>query len=287
MIGADLRYGAMSMRVWPYTLSLVALSACSFGSSTPATTDAKVVDGRVIDAAVDARLPDAMIDSNMPARVTAGLQAIWPFDEAAGELAHDRSGLTPAYDLTRLSATNATWSPNGLTFVAPTYAKSAVMLGRPVTACVLAGVGALEAWITPTNDTQGTPQKPVIIAGLVGNINSRGFEISQDHKAIVAHARTSSVPTAPALYADNVIVPGQRMHVMLVQEPTVQKLYINGALTSQQNTSAMLWESYAMYVGADIGLNAPWLGTARLVSLYCSALTAAQVKANFDYGPKL
>lgn len=276
----------MSMRVWSYTLSLVALSACSFSSSA-ATTDAKVVDGRVNDAAVDARLPDAMIDGNMPARVTAGLQAIWPFDEASGDLARDRAGLVPAYDLKLLSTANATWSSEGLTFVKATYAKSAVMLGRPVTACALAGVGALEAWITPANDTQGTPQRPVIIAGLIGNISSRGFEISQDRKAIVAHARTASVPTAPALYADNVAVPGQRIHVMLVQEAMTQKLYINGALKAQQNTSAMAWESYAMYVGADIGLNAPWLGTARLVSLYCSALTPAQVKANFDYGPKL
>lgn len=277
----------MSMRVWPYTLSLVALSACSFGSSTPATSDAKVVDGRVIDAPVDARLPDAMIDSNMPARVTAGLQAIWPFDEGAGDVVHDRRGLTPAYDLTRQIAANTAWSTDGLTFVTPTVAKSAVMLGRPVAACSLAKIGALEAWITATNDTQGTPVKPAIIAGLVGSINSRGFEISQDHKAIVAHARTSSVPTAPPLYADNVIVPGQRIHVMLVQEPTAQKLYINGVLKAQQVTSEMAWESYAMVVGSDSNLNAPWLGTTRLISLYCSALTAAQVKANFDYGPKL
>jgi hypothetical protein len=240
-----------------------------------------------VDAAVNGALLDATVDSDRPARVTTGLQAIWPFDEGAGDVVHDRRGLTPAYDLARPSPTTTTWSAAGLTFIEPTCAKSAMMLGRPVTACGLAGVGALEAWITATNDTQGASARPAIIAGLVGSINSRGFEISQDRKAIVAHARTSSVPTAPPLYADNVIVPGQRIHVMLVQEPTAQKLYINGELKGQQVTSVMAWESFAMFVGADVGLNAPWLGTVSLVSLYCSALTAAQVKANFDYGPKL
>lgn len=281
------------MRTLPLFVAM--LGGCSFSATAPATSDSPVViDGPISDAAIDAKLPDAAIDAG-PGRV-AGAQAQWKFNEGMGQIAADSAGLTPSYDLTRNPATvvNTEWSNGGLTFKAgPTpqliqgsYAASAVRLIRATTTCLANKTATLEAWIAPSNETQGISPRPVIIAGITANINSRSFEIAQVGRNIIARTRTDT-PNAQDLQAMDVVTAGTLIHVALVQEQATQRLYINGVEKDSQVSPLMAWAAYSMYVGGDIGVNAPWLGTARAVVLYCSALTSAQVQGNFAFGPTL
>ncbi|MBP9089079.1 MAG: LamG domain-containing protein [Kofleriaceae bacterium] len=239
----------------------------------------------MLDTAVDARAIDAATDAGSAVRV-AGAQVQWKFNEGAGQFAADSAGLMPAYDLGRASLINSEWSNGGLTFTAKSYAKSAGGLVRPITACQTSKSATLEAWFVPSNAVQGIPTRPVIIAGLSVDIGRRNFEISQVAQHLVARTRTEA-PSAPDLQASNVVAAGTLLHVVLVQEQATQRLYVNGVEKDSQVSSLLDWESTAMYVGSDMGLNASWVGTVRAVVLYCSALTATQVQGNFAFGPTL
>ena len=280
------------------TLSLfvAVLGGCSFNSTTPVNLDSPIVgDGPRSDTPLDAKRPDAAIDAGPAVRV-AGAQAQWKFNEGTGLIAADSAGLTPAYDLTRNATTlvNTDWSNQGLTFKAgPTpnsvqgsYARTTPMLTRPTAACLASKSATLEAWIIPTNESQGIAPRPVIIAGITSNINSRSFELAQVGRHIIARTRTA-MPYAQDMQASDVVTAGTLIHVALVQEQATQRLYINGVEKDSQVSPLLAWEAYPMYVGGDIGLNAPWLGTVRAVVLYCSALTSAQVQGNFAFGPTL
>ena len=279
------------MRTLPLFIAL--LGGCSFSAATPANSDSPiVVDGPVNDTAVDARPIDARpIDAAPVGRVT-GAQVQWKFNEGSGLTAADSAGLTPAYDLVRTSLLNSEWSNGGLTFTAASNARTVSMLTRPTTACLASKSATLEAWIVPKNETQGLPTqpsmppRPAIIAGLTSSINSRSFEISQAGRHIIGRTRTMA-PNALELQASDVVTAGALVHVALVQEQATQRLYINGVEKDSQISPLMSWEAYAMVVGGDTNLNAPWLGTARAVVLYCSALTAVQVQGNFAFGPTL
>lgn len=275
------------MRTLPLFVAL--LGACSFRAGTPANSDSPIVgDGPFSDTVIDARPIDARpIDAGPVGRV-AGAQVQWKFNEGAGVTAADSAMLVPAYDLVRNAATlaNSEWSNGGLTFIAGTYARTALMVTRPVTTCLANQTATLEAWILPKNDTQGVPTRPAIVAGLTANINSRVFEISQVGHHIIGRTRTMA-PNALEMQASDVVTAGALVHVVLVQEQATQRLYINGVEKDSQVSPLMSWEAYAMFVGGDVGLNATWLGTVRAVVLYCSALTAAQVQGNFAFGPTL
>lgn len=275
------------MRTLPLFVAM--LGGCSFSATAPATSDSPVViDGPVSDVAIDARAVDAQPIDAAPAVRVAGAQVQWKFNEGAGLMAADSAGLVPAYDLVRNAVTilNSEWSNGGLTFTAGTYARTASMLMRPTNACLASKAATLEAWILPKNDTQGIPTRPAIIAGITSNINSRSFEISQVGRHIIGRTRTVA-PNAQEMQASDVVTAGALLHVVLVQEQATQRIYINGVEKDSQISPLLNWEAYAMFVGGDIGLNATWLGTARAVVLYCSALTAAQVQGNFAFGPTL
>ncbi len=277
------------------TLSLfvTVLGGCSFSASTPTNSDSPIGrDG----PGTDTRVVDAKPLDAWPRQRVAGAEAQWKFNEGTGLSAADSAGKMPAYDLIRNPATilNTDWSNGGLTFKAgPTpqsvqgsYAKSAVMLTRATATCLANKTATLEAWIAPSNETQGVSPRPVIIAGITSNINSRSFEIAQVGRNIIARTRTDA-PNARNLQAANVVTAGALIHVALVQEQATQRLYINGVEKDSQVSPLMAWEAYPMYVGGDIGLNAPWLGTVRAVVLYCSALTSTQVQGNYAFGATL
>ncbi len=275
------------MRTLPLFIAL--LGGCSFSATTPANSDSPiVVDGPVNDTAVDARPIDARpVDAGPVGRVT-GAQVQWKFNEGSGLTAADSAGLRPAYDLVRNSLTilNSEWSNGGLTFTASTNASTASRLIRPVATCLGTMAASLEAWIVPKNDSQGSATTPAIIAGITASVASRSFEISQAGRHIIGRTRTMA-PNALELQASDVVTAGALVHVVLVQEQATQRLYINGVEKDSQISPLMSWEAYSMVVGGDNNLNAPWLGTARAVVLYCSALTAAQVQGNFAFGPTL
>ncbi len=244
----------------------------------------------VFDSQPDTPL-DGTIDAATDGRTTgraAGAQVQWNFDEGTGITAADSAALVPAYDLVRNEATlaNSEWSNGGLTFTAGTHARTALMLTRPTTNCLANQTATLEAWFVPKNETQGILTRPAIIAGLSASLNSRSFEISQVGLHIIGRTRTAA-PNALEMQASDVVTAGALIHVVLVQEQATQRLYINGVEKDSQISPLMAWESYAMFVGGDVGLNATWLGTVRAVVLYCSALTAAQVQGNFAFGPTL
>lgn len=80
------------------------------------------------------------------------------------------------------------------------------------------------------------------------------------------------------------------MHVALVSEPGgTRHVYVGGVESSSDSRGGDLaaWgTAHRLGLGNEIDGARPWLGSFDLVAIYARALSASEVKQNFDAGPR-
>lgn len=228
------------------------------------------------------------------ARVSAGLIALWQFDEAAGQQVAETSGFATPVTLT--AASPVTWGGGTMTLASSNIVASNTgpNLATRITQRVLGQQGVtLEVWVDPGAGTiQGTVIAPAVVAGIDASVNSRDIAILQSGAQWLGRVRTNMTdPTwangSPDLLpAPQVVVASGMTHVVLVADASTRALYVDGVKVAETTAGVpVAWDgTYRFVLGNELSLNRPWLGTYALVAFFDRALSPAEIQQNFAAG---
>jgi mono/diheme cytochrome c family protein len=216
--------------------------------------------------------------------------ALWEFKTGMGTTAFDSSGIEPAINLNFTG--DVTWLGGWGIKVGP-GGKAQASTGssaRLASALKNAGEFSIEAWVAPAN----VVQEDAHIVSYSGGTTARNFTLAQREYQYQAMTRSNRTDANgdPALLTNAADRDAQAtlQHVVLTYDPiNGRRLYVNGAFTgdndAQRGGSLADWDdSFAFVVGNETSGNRQWQGIVRLVAVHSRALTATQVRQNFDAG---
>jgi hypothetical protein len=249
----------------------------------PTVVDPSLVTSKAL------RLTDGIVASS-GGRQEANVIALYEFKTGTGNTVFDTSGVEPAANLT-LSGAYSWVGGWGVAFTAG-KAQGSTTASRKLNDLINAtGEYSIEAWVAPANVTQDGPSRIISYAG--GSM-SRNFMLGQTLYQYDFLNRTSNSDqngeprhSTPAADED---LQATLQHVVATFDPTNgRRIYVNGKLTNGADPSAggalSDWDnSFALALASEVDNTNRWAGTVRLVAIHNRALTADQVKQNFDVG---
>ncbi len=270
------------------TLTTAALSA---GLHTLAVAGARDLAGNPVAPGTQ-----ATFDVRGLTRVTAGLVALYGFNEGAGTTVFDVSGVGTPMDLTILNPARVTWLGGGVNGVRFATAGSAIQSTgagtKVLTALKNSNALTIEAWVAPANLTQNDMR----IVALALNKEDGGLDVHLAQAADSASCRLrTSVNNSQRLNGAGAFtaVDGLR-HVVITYDAAGasprKRMYVDGVqiATQTQTGDFSTWNvTYPFVLGNVPTLNKSWLGTMRLVAVYDRALSQAEIQQNTDAGPRL
>ena len=218
--------------------------------------------------------------------------AIYEFKEGTGSIAHDTSGVNPALDLTLSSTAAGGYQWVGGWGVQFTGGKAQGLTSTSSKLKNLIGTTSeysIEAWAAPANVTQEESR----IVSYSGGLQSRNFTLGQTLYNYDFFARTANTDAngMPALSTPDAqrVLQATLQHVVVTFDPVNgRRIYVNGVFTGTADSSGAslgTWDdTLAFVLGNEASGNRPWLGTLRMVAIHNRALTAEQIKQNFDAG---
>ena len=145
-------------------------------------------------------------------------------------------------------------------------------------------VDRLERELLPLLRERGTP---TTIVNASGSIVSYSALIGQVGDKWIGRSRSNqtSGDAMPEITATAPIVANKITHLVLVANASARILYVDGMPYSSSPSGAgtVDWdEAYKLRLGDAITYDRQWLGTIWLLAIYDRALSAAEVKQNFD-----
>ncbi|MEW8506535.1 MAG: LamG domain-containing protein [Candidatus Thiodiazotropha sp.] len=253
--------------------------------------------GSIIPTPIDPDLVVSMALSLPEGTVASGgsrqendVVALYEFKTGSGNIAYDTSGVDPANNLTISGA--VTWVEGwGLDF-SDGKAQGSTSDSRKIAQLIQAtGEYTIEAWVVPANVTQEGPAR--IISYSAGT-DVRNFTLGQtlynyDHLHRSSTTDGNGEPAHSTADADEDLQATEQ-HVVATFDPeNGRRLYVDGVFTDDldETESGNLndWDdSYALVLGNEASNDRPWAGKIRLLAIHNRALTAEQIKQNFDAG---
>ncbi|MCG3154872.1 MAG: hypothetical protein DKINENOH_01468 [bacterium] len=233
-------------------------------------------------------------------RVTEGLQALYLFDEGSGNVIHDVAGAGAPLDLTMQQIGNNSqplqWLGKGLRIVQPTVIKSNGPATRLINALKSANEFTIEAWVKRAASIP-LDRSPGRIATLSLDGGHRNFTLGQLHEdRWQVRLRTTNTDdngvrlnNGQPAYQDIDLVP-ELCHVVYTRRTTgTIRFYLNSVDPAPSTRPRLTgdfsnWEEFELALANELSLDRPWLGELHLIAIYSRALTAAEVKKNFEAG---
>lgn len=223
-------------------------------------------------------------------RVETNMIAMWEFKTGKGPIAYDTSGVEPAINL-NLSGDVAWVGGWGIKIGAGGRAQGSTTASKKLSDMIRStGEYTVEAWIAPAN----VVQEDAYALSYAGGAVTRDFTLAQRAYQYEAFSRSDKTDAngAPALLTKDTDRDAQAslQHVVLTFDPVNgRKLYVNGKDTGDVDKSGggslADWDdSFAFLLGNDTSGTKQWQGVVRFAAVHNRALTAAQVKQNFDAG---
>ncbi len=254
------------------------------GGIAPTQVDPALVISKAL------RLTDGVIASQ-GGRHEANVIALYEFKTGTGSTAFDTSGVEPAMNLT-LSGDTEWVGGWGVLFRNGGRAQASTTSSRKLHQLIRAtGEYSIEAWVAPANVSQEGPARMVSYAGSASATN---FTLGQSlyNYNFLQRSSTTGANGLPALSTADAAQRAQTalQHVVAVYDAVNgRRLYVNGEDTGDRDpraagTLADWDDTFAFVIGNEVSGDRPWSGIARLVAVHNRALTAAQIKANFDAG---
>jgi Concanavalin A-like lectin/glucanases superfamily len=223
-------------------------------------------------------------------RFQGSMIAQYMFETGQGSTAYDTSGVTPEADLT-LSG-NVSWVGGwGLSFAMGSSAQASTSASAKI-ANMIQGSGeySIEAWVAPAN----VAQTNAWIVSYSGSNTTRNVTLGQATEQYQGFTRSSVTDTngMPALLTTtaNGAAQAALQHVVLTYDPVNgQKIYVNGIFTGDADPSKggsfANWDSsFALVLGNETSGQRQWQGVIKMVTIYNTALTQAQITQNFNAG---
>ncbi len=228
-------------------------------------------------------------------RVTAGLQALWDFEDASDPTrVPDVSGVSPALDLSIEDPANTIWVPGILSITQPTRVASSGAATQLASALMASGEITLESWVTPANVTQSGPAR---IMTMSSGSATRDFTLGQGMWGSAAtdsyNARLRTTATdpngMPMVDTGGGVARAQLQHVVYTRAADgTAKIWVDGNLELMDQTPGLFqnWDSgFQFALANEISASRPWLGVLHLSAIYDRALTDAEVQQNYSVGP--
>lgn len=224
-------------------------------------------------------------------RFDENIIAKYEFKEGAGSVARDTSGVEPLMHLDLYD----TPMGGGVTFAAGWGLQLAGGRAQAQTGpsnklhqnIGLTGEYSVEVWAAPANVVQNNARRIVTYSGGPA-IASRNFTLGQslyDYNALGNTGTMLSTPNASRS------AQASLQHVVVTYSSSGgRRIYVNGNFTNAVDlvgSSLGAWaDTYAFAIGNEVGGGdaTAWHGTLRFVAIHNRALTADQVKQNFDVG---
>jgi Concanavalin A-like lectin/glucanases superfamily len=223
-------------------------------------------------------------------RYEGSLIAKYMFMTGQGSIAYDTSGVTPEADLS-LSG-NVTWVGGwGLAFAQGSSAQASTSASSKLGTLIQAsGEYSIEAWAAPAN----VAQTNAWIVSYSGSNTTRNMTLGQaatQYQGLTRSSVTDTAGTPPLVTTTtNGAAQAALQHIVLTYDPVNgQKIYVNGAYTgdmdpSKGGTFANWDNTFALVLGNETSGQRQWQGVIKLVAIYSTALTPAQVQQNFAAG---
>lgn len=218
-------------------------------------------------------------------RVSDGLIVFYDFADENGEIIKDRSGVKPSLDLRIKNAAAVSRKSGKLEIRGPASIRSDKPATKVTANLKRSGEMTVEAWIRPAKTSQSGPARIVTISK---NTVLRNFTLGQENATYDARLRASSSDNngLPSIAAQGLKTAWT--HVVYTRRRDGRTaMFVNGRQVSDGRTSGNLnnWvDSYPIALADEISQGRLWLGTYELVAIYRRALSAAEVKQNFDAG---
>ena len=260
---------------------------------SPITVDPELVISKAVG------LSDAFVVTS-GGRIDTDIIAKYEFKTGAGSIAYDTAGVDPVANLNLIG--NVGWSSAwGLKFRDTGKAQAATADSRKFYNLLrAAGEYSIEAWVIPDNVVQGdNDNNPARIVTYSGSNTSRNFTLGQYEYNYSFMNRTSmsdenGLPEL-ATAANAEVLQASLQHVVATFDPVRgRRLYVNGEYVNGEFTGgtdpdagAVLkdWDSsFALAIGNDVSNNRPWAGSIRFLAIHKRAMSAGDIKTNFDVG---
>jgi hypothetical protein len=223
-------------------------------------------------------------------RVSAGLQALYTFEEGSGSIIHDVSEAGSPLDLYAFNGAAVTWGSGWLTVDQRTIVSSAFPASKINQAVKESNELTVEAWIRPENNYQDGPAR---IVSLSSDPHHRNFTLGQrDHARYDMRLRTTTTSESgiPSLSTARHVVTTDLTHVVYTRNAAgLATIYIDGMPVAVETIKGKLsnWSPfYRLALANEQTLNRPWLGSYHLVAIYSRALDSAEVAQNFNAGTR-
>jgi cytochrome c553 len=223
-------------------------------------------------------------------RFQGSMIAQYMFETGQGSTAYDTSGVTPEADLT-LSG-NVSWVGGwGLMFGMGGSAQASTSSSAKLANMIQeSGEYSIEAWAAPADVTQTNAW----IVSYSGSNTTRNMTLGQAAEQYEGFTRSSVTDTngMPPLVTTttNGAAQAALQHIVLTYDPVNgQKLYVNGVFTGDMDPSKggsfANWDSsFALVLGNETSGQRQWQGVIKMVTIYNTALTQAQITQNFNAG---
>ena len=223
-----------------------------------------------------------------PARVEAGLQAIYDFRESGGDTIHDRSGLIPPFDLKIDKPDEVQLGGGVLRLKGKASVVSSESPKRLLDAVRRSGSLSIEAWVRPDGMDQKGPARIVTFSE---NQSERNFTLGQEGNRLEVRLRTTQTSRngIPAVQSKDSSLGQSLVHVVYTRGRSGRaRIYLNGQLSSQSSVAGAFsnWnDRFRLALGNEISGDRPWRGELRLVAIYSRELLPGEIAASYAAGP--
>jgi hypothetical protein len=224
-----------------------------------------------------------------PTRVADGLIVHYDFDEGSGSTVRDKSGVTPALDLTIDDPGNVTWSGGHLTIDSGTVLRTSGAASKVYANVAASNEISLEAWVRPSSLVSvGTP--PDRIVSMSSDSGQRNFLLGQDATNYAVRFRTPGQNNGnPTVATSAASAQLSLTHVVYTHRADGSEvIYIDGLedTTFERTGDTSTWDaSFPLVLGNESDAGREWLGEFHLVAIYDRALSPNEVDQNFSVGP--
>jgi len=219
------------------------------------------------------------------ARITQNLQALYAFNEGAGSIINDVSGVGAALPLSITG--DVVWTTTGIQLNNGVLVSSGVA-DKLITSLQASNEITIEAWLTPANISQSGPAR---IVTLSADPYQRNFTLGQAADAYDTRLRTTSTNNngIPSIRSAAGTATTAQTHVAYTRDAAGKAtLYVNGVeqLTSTIGGDLSNWNTgYRLAIGNELTNDRPWQGEVNLVAIYNRALSAGEMSQNHIAGP--
>ena len=211
----------------------------------------------------------------------SGLLGYWPFDEDAGNVAHDASGNGHNANLT-----NTTWNTGIFNFALGFNGSNSLAL---TSAIPFINAFSISAWVNPAVTSQASYARIAetqVSSGLYLGVESTGTMYQ-----FVVNGGTGATGTCGVQYgcAEGGSVTAGWHLVSGTYDGTTTILYVDGAMVASDTAQAPSNASLPLYIGQAAVSGSVWNGLVDDLRLYSRALTASEISTLFHqaYVPNL